>query len=88
MYKIYRIHKLPFKKVISLAIERKMYLKIQQNFAALVSKQAMHSAIKKTRLNSSMDDFLDEKLPFLHKKKTEHSFELPLSIFCFLTVSF
>ena len=25
--------------------------------------------------------FLDEKLPFLHKKKTEHSFELSLSIF-------
>ena len=24
--------------------------------------------------------FLDEKLPFLHKKKTEHSFELSLSI--------
>ena len=26
--------------------------------------------------------FLDEKLPFLHKTKTEHSFELYLSIFC------
>ena len=26
--------------------------------------------------------FLDEKLPFLHKKKAEHSFELSLSIFC------
>ena len=25
--------------------------------------------------------FLDEKLPFLHKKKTLHSFELSLSIF-------
>ena len=25
--------------------------------------------------------FLDEKLPFLHKKKAEHSFELSLSIF-------
>ena len=29
--------------------------------------------------------FLDEKLLFLHKKKAEHSFELPLSIFCLLT---
>ena len=26
--------------------------------------------------------FLDEKLPFLHKKKAGHSFELSLSIFC------
>ena len=32
--------------------------------------------------------FLDEKLPFLHKKKTAHSFELSLSIFCLLTVYF
>ena len=32
--------------------------------------------------------FLDEKLPFLHKKKAEHSFELSLSIFCPLTVFF
>ena len=32
--------------------------------------------------------FLDEKLPFLLKKKAEHSFELPLSIFCLLTVYF
>ena len=32
--------------------------------------------------------FLDEKLPFLHKKKAEHSFELSLSIFCLLAVYF
>ena len=32
--------------------------------------------------------FLDEKLPFLNKTKTEHSFELYLSIFCLLTVYF
>ena len=32
--------------------------------------------------------FLDEKLPFLHKKEAEHSFELSLSIFCLLTVYF
>ena len=31
-------------------------------------------------------EFLDEKLPFFHKKKAEHSFELSLSIFCLLTV--
>ena len=32
--------------------------------------------------------FLDEKLPFPYKKKTELSFELSLSIFCLLTVYF
>ena len=32
--------------------------------------------------------FLDEKFPFLHKKNAKHSFELSLSIFCLLTVSF
>ena len=32
--------------------------------------------------------FLDEKLPFLHRKKTEHSFELSLFILCLLTVYF
>ena len=32
--------------------------------------------------------FLDEKLPFLHKKKAEHSFELSLSIVCLLMVYF
>ena len=31
---------------------------------------------------------LDEKLPFRHKKKAEHSFEHSLSIFCLLTVYF
>ena len=32
--------------------------------------------------------FLDEKLPLLHKKKAEHSFEPSPSIFCLLTVYF
>jgi len=31
---------------------------------------------------------LDEKLPFLHREKTELSFELSLFIFCLLTVYF
>ena len=34
-----KIHKFPFKNVIVLAIECKMYLKIQQNFADLVAFQ-------------------------------------------------
>ena len=32
--------------------------------------------------------FLDEKLPFLLKKKAEHSLDFSLSIFCLLTVYF
>ena len=51
-----KIHKFPFKNVIVLAIE----CKIQQNLRWLdcISKQTMGSAVKKTRLNSSKDDFL------------------------------
>ena len=84
------MHKFPFKNVIVLAIDCKMYLKIQQklHYLGCISKQTMRSVVKKTRLNSSKDDILDEKLPFLHKKKAEHSFELSLSIFCLLTVYF
>ena len=65
-----KIHKFPFKNVIVLAIECKMYLKIQQKVEFLEGR------------------LLDEKLPFLRKKKAEHSFELSLSIFCLLTVYF
>ena len=32
--------------------------------------------------------FLDETLPFLHKKESERSFDFSLSIFCLLTVYF
>ena len=49
----------------------------------------MRSAVKKTRLNYSKDDFLMKNFPyFLHKKKAEHSFKLSLSIFCLLTMYF
>ena len=66
-----RIHKLPFKNVIFLATECKMYLKIQQKLRCLscISKQTMRSAIKKTRLNSSMDDFLMKSFPSSTKRK-------------------
>ena len=61
-----------------------MCLKIERKLRCLgcISKQAMRSTVKRTRLNSSKDHFY-ENLPFLHKKKTEHSFELSLSIFAF-----
>ena len=85
------IHKFPFKNVIVLAIECKMYLKIQQKLHCLVciSKQTMRTVVKKTRLNSLKDDFLMKSFPSsTHTTKTEHSFELSLSIFCLLTVYF
>ena len=79
-----KIHKFLFKNAIVLAIECKMYLKIQQKLHCLgcISKQTMHAVVKKTRLNFLEGQFLDEKRPFLHKKKAERSFELSLSIFC------
>ena len=66
-----KIHKFPFKNVIVLAIEcKKMYLKIPQKLRCLgcVSKQTMRSAVKKTRLNSSKDDFLTKSLPSSTKR--------------------
>ena len=79
-----KTRKFPFKNVIVLAIECKVYLKIQQKLHHLgcISKQTMRSLVKKTRLNSSKDDFLTKSFPS-STKKTEHSFELSLSIFVF-----
>ena len=84
-------HKFPFKNVIVLAIESKMYLKIHQKLRWLgcISKQTMHGLRRaENKVEFLEGRFLDEKLPFLHKKKAEHSFELSLSIFCLLTVYF
>ena len=66
-----KIHKFRFKNVIVLAIECKMYLKIQQKLRCLgcISKQTMGSAVKKTRLNSSKDDFLMKSFPSSTKRK-------------------
>ena len=85
-----KIHKFPFKNVIVLAIECKMYLKIQQKLHCLgcISKQTMRSVVKKNKVEFLEGRFLDEKLPFLHKKKAEHSFDRSLSIFCLLTTHF
>ena len=49
-----KTHKFLFKNAIVLAIECKMYLKIQQKLHCLgcISKQTMCSVVKKTRLNS------------------------------------
>ena len=66
-----KIYKFPFKNVIVLAIECKMYLKIQQKrrWLGCISQQTMGSAVKKTRLNSSKDDFLMKSVPFSTKRK-------------------
>ena len=66
-----KIHKFPFRNVIALAIECNVHLKIQQKLRCLgcISKQTMRSAVKKTRLNSSKDDFLMKTFPSSAKRK-------------------
>ena len=66
-----KIHKFPFKNVIVLATECKMYLKIQQKLHCLscISKQTMRSVEKKTNLNSAKDDFLMKSIPSSTKRK-------------------
>ena len=80
-----KIHKFPFKNVIVLAIECKMYLKIQQKLHCLgcISKQTMRSVVKKTRLNSSKDDFLMKSFPSSTKRKLSIllNFLFPLFVF-------
>ena len=65
------MHKFPFKNVIFLVIECKMYLKIQQKLCCLgcISKQTMRYAVKKTSSNFSKDDFLIKSFPFSTKRK-------------------
>ena len=66
-----KIHIFPLKNVIVLAIDCKMYLKIQQKPHCLgcISKQTMRSVVKKTRFNSSKDDFLMKSFPSSTKRK-------------------
>ena len=66
-----KIRKFPSKNVIFLAIESKMYLKIQQKLHCLgcFSKQTMRSVVKKTRLNPSKDDFFMKSFPSSTKRK-------------------
>ena len=80
-----KIHKFPFKNVIVLAIECKMYLEIQQKVAFQNRPELRREENKVEFLERR---FLDENLPFLHKTKAGHSFQLSLSIFCLLTVYF
>ena len=85
-----KIHKFPFKNVIVLAIECK---NVPEN-STKTSLTWLHFKTdhglrrEENKVEFLEGRFLDEKLPFLHKKKAEHSFELSLSIFCLLTVYF
>ena len=79
-----KIHKYPFKNVIVLAIECKMYLKIQQKLQCLfwvAFQNRPEIRREENKIEFLEGRFLDEELPFLHKKKAKHSFELSLSIF-------
>ena len=66
-----KMHTFPFKNAIVLAIDCKMYLKIQQKLHCLgcISKQTMRFVVKKTRLNSSKDDFLMKSFPSATKRR-------------------
>ena len=83
-------HKFPFKNVIVLAIECKMYLKIQQKLHCLggISKQTMRSVVKKTRLNFSKDDFLMKSFPFFTKRKLSILLNFLFPFFVLLKVYF
>ena len=80
-----KIRKFPFKNVIVLAIECKMYLKIQQKLHHLgcISKHTMRSVEKKTRLNSSKDDFLMKSFPSSIKRKLSILLNFLFSFFVF-----
>ena len=81
-----KIHKIPFKNVIFLAIECKMYLQIQQKLRCLGCISLNRPCAQPWRKQGSEfleGWFLDKKLPFLHKKNTEHYFEPSLTIFFF-----
>ena len=81
-----KIHELPFKSVIVLAIECKIYLK---NFTALGAFQNSRALCREeNKVEFREGRFHAKKLPFLHKKIAEHHFELSLSTFYLLTVYF
>ena len=55
---------------------------VPKNFTALVAFQTDHALRgEENKVEFLEGRFLDEKLPFLHKKKAEHSMDLSVSIF-------
>ena len=94
MYKTFlkplEIQKFPFKKVLSLIIEYRMYLKISSKtlvpwFAWSKTSQALRR--KENKVEFLAGQFRNEKLSFVHKEKTEDYFEPSLSIRVFFLCS-
>ena len=86
LWNIYTLHEFPFKNVIFLTIEWKMYLKSLQKLRCLgwISKQdILRFAGKKNIVEFLEGWFRNQTLSLVHKKKTEHLFELSLSICVF-----
>ena len=89
------MHEFPFRNVIFLAIECKMYPKIQQKLRCVtvwLHFKTDHSLLPLWRKQGWIlwrtISWWKASAPFPYKKKTELSFELSLSIFCLLTVYF
>ena len=76
-----QIQNFPFKNVLSLTMEYRMYLTFLQKLRCLgwfKTSQALHREENKVEFLEWQ--FHNEKLSFVHKKETEHSFEPSLSI--------
>ena len=89
------MHEFPFRNVIFLAIECKMYPKIQQKLRCVtvwLHFKTDHALLPLWRklgwILWRTISWWKASAPFPYKKKTELSFELSLSIFCLLTVYF
>ena len=77
--KLLQLQKFPFKNVLSLTIEYRMYLKFLPNPRCLgCFKTSQRSVVEFFERQ-----FHSEKLSFVHKKETEHSIELSLSVCVF-----
>ena len=80
------MQKIPFKKTF--VDHRVQNVPVASSKTSLPWLKAKRSAVKKTRLNSSKDNFTTRKLLFVHKKETEHSFELSSFHVCLLLAYF
>ena len=81
------IRKRPLKKVLSLIIEFRMFLKFFQKLWCLGSlgpKQATSAPMWRNKVEILDGQFRNEKLSFVYKKETEYSFKLSLyfCVFC------
>ena len=77
-----KIHKFPFKNVIVLAIECNGPENSAKTSLPWLHFKTDHAFRREENKVEFLEGrFLDEKPPFLHKKKAARSFELSLSIF-------